>query len=293
MERIERQLSVPGGTVTAWHITAPSVVDQTPLLFLHGGPGGSCDGFSVFEQLARERPVVMWDQLGSRRSSWSGDPDELWTRDRFCAEVDAVRRAFDLDEVMLYGHSWGGWLSIEYLSRHPPGVVGAVLADTSASFSSFQASIDRRVAELPDDLRAGVGKRRDGTSVDDPEYHRAALGFYRRFVVRNVPVDGIAEQVLERQRTSEVFQRMQGADELHADGSLAPWSRVADLPTIATPALVTVGRFDHLDEHCAAEIADGLPNAERVLFESSSHCPHLEQPDDVIATVRRFIHSIG
>ncbi len=291
MQRIERQLRVPGGTVTAWHSAADSAVDETPLLFLHGGPGGSCDGFAVFEQLANERPVVMWDQLGSRRSTWSGAPEELWTRDRFCAEVDAVRAAFDLDEVITFGHSWGGWLSMDYLSRQPDGVVAAVLSSTSASYSSFQASIDRRVADLPASMRAAVDRQRRGGSVDEPEYHHAALEFYRRFVVRNVPGDAVAEQVLERQRSSEVFQWMQGADELHADGSLAPWSRVADLPTITAPVLVTVGRFDHLDEHCAAEIADGLTSAELVRFEDSSHCPHLEQPDEVVATVRQFINS--
>ncbi|MEO1056309.1 MAG: proline iminopeptidase-family hydrolase [Actinomycetota bacterium] len=288
MHRFERQLTVPGGEVTTWRSDPETPTGRTPLLFLHGGPGGSSDGFAVFEQLADERPVLMWDQLGSRRSTWAGTPEELWTRDRFCAEVDAVRSAFDLDEVVLYGHSWGGWLSVEYLSRQPAGVVGAVLADTSASFASFQASIDRRVAELPDEFRAGVAKRRDGVPVDDPEYHRAALEFYRRFVVRNVPVDRIAEQVLERQRSSEVFQCMQGADELHADGTLASWSRVNDLPTIEVPALAIVGRFDHLDEACTDELVAGLPQGEKALFAESSHCPHLEQPADVVAAVRRF-----
>ncbi|MEM8620452.1 MAG: proline iminopeptidase-family hydrolase [Actinomycetota bacterium] len=288
MQRFERQLSVPGGEVTAWRIDPDAPADRTPMLFVHGGPGGNCDGFAVFEQLADERPVVMWDQLGSRRSTWSGTADELWTRDRFCAEVDAVRAAHDLDEVVLYGHSWGGWLSIDYLSRQPDGVAGAVLSSTSASYSSFQASIDRRIAELAAPMRDAVARQRAGGSLDDPDYHGAALEFYRRFVVRHVPGDAVAEQVLERQRSSEVFRHMQGADELHADGALASWSRVADLPTIDTPALVTVGRFDHLDEHCAAEIADGLANAELVLFEASSHCSHLEQPGDVVAAVRQF-----
>lgn len=292
MPRVDRQLSVPGGEVTTWRIDPESPSGRTPVLFLHGGPGGSCDGFAVFEQLADERPVVMWDQLGSRRSTWAGPPQELWTRDRFCAEVDAVRAAYGLDEVVLYGHSWGGWLSIEYLSRQPDGVIGAVLSSTSASYESFHASIDRRVAELAAPFRAAVARERDGGPLDDPEYHRAALEFYRSFVVRNVPGDARAEHVLERQRSSEVFRHMQGADELHADGSLASWSRVADLSAIHVPALVTVGRFDHLDERCAAEITDGLTNAQRVLFEGSSHCSHLEQPAEVIDTVRRFTNSL-
>lgn len=285
------KIAVSGGTVRARRVDGPA--GATPLLFLHGGPGGSSDGFAVFDELADERTIVMWDQLGSRRSSWEGQPDGLWTRDRFCEEVDAVRAAFDLDEVVLYGHSWGGWLSVDYLCRRPSGVVGAVLADTSACFTSFSASIDRRVSQLPPDLRAGVERRRSGVPVDDPEYHRAAIEFYRRFVVRNVPGEAVAESVLERQRSSEVFQWMQGADELHADGTLATWSRVADLPSVEVPTLVLVGRYDHLDEQCADELVAGLPNAEKVLFTESSHCPHLEQPDDVLAAVRRFLATMA
>ena len=49
MPRVDRQLSVPGGEVTTWRIDPESPSGRTPVLFLHGGPGGSCDGFAVFE----------------------------------------------------------------------------------------------------------------------------------------------------------------------------------------------------------------------------------------------------
>lgn len=283
----ERRIAVPGGEVRSWSVgddRSPGV----PILFLHGGPGGSCDGFMSLAGLAAKRRLVMFDQLGSRTSSWRDDPPELWRIDRFCDEVDAVRAAWDLETVILLGHSWGGWLGIEYLCRGAAGVGGVVLCDTTASFASFRASIARRVAELSPSARSAVAAADATGDLDTEEYRAAAIEFYRHFVVRAVPGD-IAATVVDRQRGSEVFQYMQGADELHGDGSLADWDRRADLAGIEAPALVIGGRYDHMDPACAEEIADGLADAELHVFDDSSHCPHLEQPDDLVEVITRWL----
>jgi proline iminopeptidase len=38
----------------------------------------------------------------------------LWTLPRYLSEVEEVRRALGLDHFVLYGHSWGGILAMEY-----------------------------------------------------------------------------------------------------------------------------------------------------------------------------------
>ncbi len=288
-----RAIDVPGGTVRSRRICAP-VAGGPPLLILHGGPGGSCDGFAAFEALATTRDVVMFDQLGSRSSTWSGDPAQLWTLERFCREIDAVRAAWALDEVVLVGHSWGGWLGQEYLCRGAGGVVGAVLCDTTASFPTFAGSIERRVGQLPETSRAAIAAVRSGASVRSAAYREAALEFYSRFVVAFVEDPrSTAATVLDRQRATEVFQTMQGADELHADGRLAEWDRRRDLGAVRVPTLVVVGELDHMDPACAGEIVDLLPDAELCVVERASHCPHLERPDVLLERVRRWLSERG
>jgi L-proline amide hydrolase len=284
----ERRIAVPGGEVRSWSV-GDDRSTGVPILFLHGGPGGSCDGFMSLTGLAAKRRLVMFDQLGSRTSSWRGEAHELWNVGRFCDEVDAVRTAWDLESVILLGHSWGGWLSIEYLCRGAAGVEGAVLCDTTASFASFRASIARRVAELSPSARAAIAAADVTGDLDTDSYRSAAIEFYRSFVVRNVPGDDIAATVFDRQRATEVFRHMQGADELHGDGSLADWDRQADLAGIDAPTLVIGGRYDHMDPACAEEIATGLADSELHVFADSSHCPHLEQPDDVVDVVAGWL----
>ena len=69
-----------------------------------------------------ERSVVFYDQLGCGQSD-QPDDRSLWHIDRFVAEVDTVRHALGLERVHLLGHSWGGWLAIEYMLARPQGIV--------------------------------------------------------------------------------------------------------------------------------------------------------------------------
>jgi pimeloyl-ACP methyl ester carboxylesterase len=39
--------------------------------------------------------------------------------DTFVEEVSAVREGLGLDRIHLLGHSWGGWLALEYTLRRP------------------------------------------------------------------------------------------------------------------------------------------------------------------------------
>ena len=101
--------------------------DAIPLLTLHGGPGAGHDYLEPLEALAGDRPVVFFDQLGCGRSE-QPDDHALWHIERFVEEVAAVRAALGLERIHLLGHSWGGWLAIEYMLGKPPGVESLILA---------------------------------------------------------------------------------------------------------------------------------------------------------------------
>src|ERR1700754_330251 len=114
----ERFIEVPGGQV--W-VNVVGSGGGVPLILLHGGPGGGHDYLEPLAALADDRPVIFYDQLGCGKSDRPDDP-ALWTMDRFVDELSAVRQALGLGRVHLYGHSWGGWLAIEYLLHHAQGV---------------------------------------------------------------------------------------------------------------------------------------------------------------------------
>src|SRR5919108_829815 len=129
--------------------------DSVPLLTLHGGPGAGHDYVDSLADLAVDRPVVFYDQLGCGRSDQPDDPSR-WVIERFVREIELVRSALGLDRVHLLGHSWGGWLAIEYMLGSPSGIASLVLASTSASVAQFAEECAALRSALPPEVRDGL-----------------------------------------------------------------------------------------------------------------------------------------
>ena len=122
---------------------------KPPILLIHGGPGSTSDILEPLADLAASgRQVVFYDQLGAGRSDRTHNP-ALWTIDTFVDEVQAVRDHLGLDELHLFGHSWGGMLALEYALRQPAGLRSLVLASALVSASLFAAEADRLLSDLP------------------------------------------------------------------------------------------------------------------------------------------------
>src|ERR1700747_2183256 len=103
---------VPGGRVW-WMKSGGS--GKTPILTLHGGPGAAHNYLLPLRALADDRPVIFYDQLGCGLSD-APRGEGPYHVSRCVAEVDAVREALGLERVILYGHSWGTMLAIEYFA---------------------------------------------------------------------------------------------------------------------------------------------------------------------------------
>lgn len=276
-------LPVPGGMV--WYRRV-GCGDGIPLVVLHGGPGASSDYLTVLGGLGAERPVVFYDQLGGGRSEAPAD-ERLWRMDRFVAELAAVRRMLGMRRVHLLGHSWGGWLALEYLAGKPAGVASVTLASTSASVREHARGLAGLRAELPAGLASALSEHEARGDFEAPEYREALMEFLRRHVCRLPAWPAELERLV--MAGSAVYRVMSGPNELVLTGSLRNWDRTGELPGIEVPALVTVGRFDEVVPGCARTLSQGLPNARLRIFESSSHMPHLEEPDDYLAELADFL----
>ena len=97
----------------------------TPILMLHGGPGGTSRSFYQFESIGIDRPIILFDQLGSGRSDYHTDT-RLLTIPFFIEQVKSVVNKLQLESFYLHGHSWGTALALEYYLQYPKGVKGII-----------------------------------------------------------------------------------------------------------------------------------------------------------------------
>lgn len=258
-----------------------------PLLTLHGGPGGGHDYLEPLDALGSERPVIFYDQLGCGRSD-RPDARPMWTIERFADEIDEVRAALGLERIHLLGHSWGGWLGIEYLLRRPKGIIGAVLASTSASTQQFTAECDRLIGEMPDKMQRALREHGLAGNYANPDYQEAMMEFYKRHVCRLPEWPDCVMRTVANLDGNHVYDTMNGPNEFTTIGNLRYWNRIPDLHQINLPVLLTCGRYDELGEACARTILDRIAGGRLQVFEHSAHLAHVEEPGAYMECVSAF-----
>ena len=251
-----------------------------PLVTLHGGPGATHDYLLALTDLADDRAVVFYDQVGNGRSThYEGRNGDFWTVDLFVRELHNLVDSLGIaSRHHVLGSSWGGFLAQEYALTHPPGLRSVVLADTAASFPDFLAEANRLRGELPPDVQATLKRHEEAGTTDDPEYEEACMVFYRRHLCR---LEEWPPEVVESfewiARDPTVYHTMNGPSEFHVIGSIKDWQVKDRLGEIDVPTLLTSGRYDEATPALQETLREGIPACEWTLFEESSHMPFVEE----------------
>ncbi len=263
---------------------------KVPLLVLHGGPGFPHDYLLDLARLSDGgRPVVFYDQLGCGRSDRPEDPT-LWVMETFAAEVGAIRTALRLQRVHLLGHSWGGWLALEYALGKPAGLASLILASTCASIPEFAAETRRLKETLPRETQDIIDRHEAHGTTGDPEYLEAAHAYHRQWVCRLDPYPAHVRQSFAA-FGAEVYEVMQGP-EWNVTGNLKQWDVTARLGEIELPVLITSGRYDEMTPALVEPLAAGIKGAEGVVFAGSAHLAMAEEPDRYCDVLGGFLDRV-
>jgi L-proline amide hydrolase len=264
-----------------------------PLLALHGGPGVPHDYLESMAALADTgRRVIFYDQLGCGNSDHPHNPS-LWTVDLFVAEVAAVRAALGLERVHLLGQSWGGMLAMEYALTQPAGLASLLIESSPASMRQWVAEANKLREALPAEIQVTLLRHEEAGTTADPAYEEAMGVFYARHVCRLDPMpDYVARSFAKLVADPEVYHTMNGPSEFHVVGTLRDWDITARLGEIRVPTLVLSGRHDEATPAIAATVREGIPGAEGVIFEESSHMCHAEEPERFREVVTAFLERI-
>lgn len=281
-------IDVTGGRV--WYRV---VGDGTtiPLLTLHGGPGVPHDYLDSLDELADERPVIFYDQLGC---GLSDRPDNLslWTVERFVEEVHQVVAALGLERFHLLGQSWGSMLATDFALTNPSGLVSLILASPPLSIPRWLADADAYRAQLPPDIRDTLAHHEAAGTIDSDDYRAATDAYYARHVCRVVPPPEEMTRAMAGMG-QQVYGYMWGPNEFNmTGGTLRTYDRTPRLPELTLPTLFTCGRYDEASPEATAWYQSLVPGAELAIFEHSAHLPHLEEREAYLATVREFLKRV-
>jgi len=262
----------------------------TPLLALHGGPGSTHNYFAPLEGLARERPVVLYDQIGCGKSDRPQDIE--WSVDVFREELAALRDQLGLERIHLLGTSWGGMLAQQHVLSGAAGIVSLTLSSTLANLALWNEEQLKLRNALPPEVVAVLDRHEQAGTYDDPEYAQALEPYFDRHFYRG-PQPRAELVAMDAGRAPDVYRAMQGPNEWTTTGALKGWDTRDRLHEIDAPTLVLRGRYDMCTEPIAAELVTGINGAREVVFENSSHTPVLEETDRYLEVVGAFMREAG
>ena len=290
-----REGRLPFRGFTDWFksVGGPVEAGKFPVLVLHGGPGAAHDYLEPIEALAATgRPVIFYDQLGCGQSDRPHDPS-LWDVPLFVEEVGAVRQALGLDRLHILGQSWGGMLGMEYALTQPEGLVSLIIANSPASMTQWVSEANRLRAALPEEVQETLLQHEAAGTTASADYQEAVAVFYGRHVCRTDPLpECVQRSFAQIDADPEVYHTMNGPSEFHVVGRLKGLDITGRLGEIAVPTLVLSGRHDEATPLIAQTVQQGIPGAEWVLFEESSHMPHVEEAERYLEVVDAFLTRI-
>ncbi|PZW01560.1 prolyl aminopeptidase [Metamycoplasma auris] len=100
--------------------------EGSPILFVHGGPGGGISESSRQYFDPKFYRVILFDQRGCGKSTPSAEIRNNTTLD-LVADMEKLREHLGIDHWILFGGSWGSCLSLIYAINHPKHTKGLIL----------------------------------------------------------------------------------------------------------------------------------------------------------------------
>lgn len=288
----------PFGTYETWYrVTGSLGSSRLPLVVAHGGPGCTHDYVDSFKHIAEldGRAIIHYDQLGSGNSTHLPDKGaDFWTIQLFLDQLDALLKHLGIADRYAYlGQSWGGMLGSEHAVLRPKGLKALIIANSPANMHTWVSEANRLRAELPPEVQATLLKHEAAGTITDPEYVAASRVFYMRHVCRLDPWPKEVSRTFELMDIDNtVYINMNGPTEFHVIGTMKDWTIEDRLPLINVPTLLISGKYDEATPEVVRPFVEKVPGIRWVLFENSSHMPHVEEQAECLATVSTFLKSV-
>jgi len=264
---------------------------KTPLLILHGGPGGrSCYMIPGLSLLAKDRSVIFYDQLGSGSSERPNDT-LLWTTERFVNEIDYIRKSLKLKKLHILGHSAGSTFLIEYMvTKKPKGVKSVIFSSPMISTKDWIADANILLSKLPSNIKDTIYKYEALKEYSSPAYRKATSAFYDKHLNRK-KFPWLA-CYSSGYRNSNIYNYMWGPTEFKAIGTLLDFDRTGDLDMITEPILFVTGEYDEARPETMYKYQKLSKNARVEIISDAAHMTMIDQPEKLAEAIGELLNRI-
>lgn len=256
-----------------------------PIMFMHGGLGVDHTFFLPWlEPLADEFQLIFYDHRGNGRSE---RPETLQgvTHDTWAADADALREYLGLEKMVLLGHSYGGFLCLEYALRYQEHLAGLIPLCTAPDFGNSQVALDNALARSTPEMAGTVQAGLSNPFPDDATYanfmHTIMPLYFKNTENALLMPDG------------ELYSYSSLAHN-YAFSTTVPAYNVADkISSIKVPTLVISGVDDWITPSAEGNrIHEAISGSDFVVFQNSGHMPFVEEQAAFLKLIREWVNKL-
>lgn len=281
------KISVQGGKI--WY----RIIGKgkgTPILMLHGGPGGTSRSFYQFETIGNNRPIIIFDQLGSGRSDYHTDTSLLKVP-LFVEQVRALVNTLQLKSFYLHGHSWGTALALEYYLEYPKEVKAIIFNSPYFSTALWKKDADILIKTLPDSTQVAIANGEKTGDFNSTAYINANTVYAKNFGVRNSRLTSDLDTIMSA-GNGFIYNYMWGPTEFTATGTLINYDRIKSLSSIKIPSLFITGEYDEARPETVRYFSSLVKNSQFGMIEGAGHGTMHDNKVKNIQLIKDFISSV-
>lgn len=261
-----------------------------PLIVIHGGPGLTQDYLlPQMYELAKHNFVIFYDQRSCGKSTGEINKDTL-TIESFVNDIEAIRKAYNLDQFSILGHSWGGFLAMQYTIKHQQYVDKLILSNsipsTSEGYALFDEEYQKRMNPIQEEIKE-ISKTleiQSGAPGIMEKLYRLIFSqyCYSTEKANALNLDMTSTALLNGNKINTLFRE----NVLHQ-----PFNLNNDLNALKISTLVLHGDVDPIPPMTAKIIHENIPGSKYVLLQNCGHFPYVEQPAIYFKLINDFLNN--
>jgi proline iminopeptidase len=256
-----------------------------PVLIAHhggGGIGSLGEPKATFGPLADIFQVVVFDARGCGLSE--GKPP--FSHAQWAADVDGLREWMGVDQIVVTGGSYGGFIAMEYALAYPEHTRAMILRDTSPDNSNLTRAFENAREQTRIEINWDNFNRYWGGRITDDQDLKERWA-------EIIPLYDFDYDPIKSNAAVEAGIYRHEAHNWCFLYNMPNYDLRPQLPSVTCPTLVTVGRTDWVTPVSYAEtIAELVPNSKLVVFEKSGHSPQIEEFDLFQEVMRDFLATL-
>lgn len=256
----------------------------SPLLTIHGSGLDHTSLRRWLDPLGPTCELVYFDQRGSGRSR--REDLSHATDASLIADAEALRASLGLEQIIVFGHSYGGCLAQEYALAYPQHVLGLILCSTAPAFDYPEVMMANARARSTPEQFSMLQRVFSVPLSSDEEFAQAWRTVLPIYLHSPSPLAADALGA-DLQFSAAALNRVLFA-------LLPRFTAVDRLAQIKVPTLIIGGMSDWVTppDYAAQRLADGIPGSLLALFHQSGHYPYFEEPAHFVSVLGAWLKGL-